>query len=67
MYGHLKTFLGDKWAYSFDIVQAVPQLIERRGGNASFVQSLDDHFNGGHNDHRNEVRLRLFLLGVSFN
>ncbi|KAF9465359.1 glycosyl hydrolase family 92-domain-containing protein [Collybia nuda] len=45
---------GDKWAYSFDIVQALPELIERRGGNASFVQSLDDHFNGGHNDHRNE-------------
>lgn len=38
---------GDKWAYSFDVVQDVPALIEKRGGNASFVQSLEDHFNGG--------------------
>ncbi|KAF8075749.1 glycoside hydrolase family 92 protein [Lyophyllum atratum] len=45
---------GDKWAYSFDVVHDIPALIEKRGGNASFVQSLDDHFNGGHNDHTNE-------------
>lgn len=46
---------GDKWAYSFDVVHDIPRLIEVRGGNASFVQSLEDHFNGGHNDHTNEV------------
>ncbi|RDB30237.1 hypothetical protein Hypma_007086 [Hypsizygus marmoreus] len=45
---------GDKWAYSFDVVHDIPALIERRGGNASFVKSLDEHFNGGHNDHSNE-------------
>ncbi|KAG5648805.1 hypothetical protein DXG03_000154 [Asterophora parasitica] len=45
---------GDKWAYSFDVVHDIPALIEKRGGNKSFVQSLDDHFNGGHNDHTNE-------------
>ncbi|KAH9483275.1 putative glycosidase [Psilocybe cubensis] len=45
---------GDKWAYSFDVVHDIPTLIERRGGNVKFVQSLDDHFNGGHNDHSNE-------------
>jgi putative alpha-1,2-mannosidase len=46
---------GDKWAYSFDVVHDIPTLIEKRGGNASFVKSLDVHFNGGHNDHTNEV------------
>ncbi|KAF8972048.1 glycoside hydrolase family 92 protein [Flammula alnicola] len=45
---------GDKWAYSFDVVHDIPGLIERRGGNVKFIQSLDDHFNGGHNDHSNE-------------
>ncbi|KAI9455755.1 glycosyl hydrolase family 92-domain-containing protein [Lactarius psammicola] len=45
---------GDKWAYSFDVVHAVQELITLRGGKASFVRSLDEHFNGGHNDHTNE-------------
>ncbi|KAI0766209.1 glycoside hydrolase family 92 protein [Trametes elegans] len=45
---------GDMWAYTFDVVHDVPALIERRGGNKSFVQFLDEHFNGGHNDHTNE-------------
>ncbi|KAF5364297.1 hypothetical protein D9756_001133 [Leucocoprinus leucothites] len=45
---------GDKWIYSFDVVQNVPQLVQHRGGNASFVKSLEDHFNGGHNQHTNE-------------
>ena len=47
---------GDKWAYSFDVVHDVPGLIQHRGGNVKFIQSLDDHFNGGHNDQTNEVR-----------
>jgi len=45
---------GDKWAYSFDVVHDIPALIQKRGGSLSFVQSLDDHFDGGHNDHTNE-------------
>ncbi|KAJ7499911.1 glycoside hydrolase family 92 protein [Mycena latifolia] len=45
---------GDKWAYSFDVVHDVPTLARYRGGNASFVLSLDEHFDGGHNDHSNE-------------
>ncbi|EDR07263.1 glycoside hydrolase family 92 protein [Laccaria bicolor S238N-H82] len=45
---------GDKWAYSFDVVHDVPELIKRRGGNLSFVRSLDEHFDGGHNEHSNE-------------
>lgn len=45
---------GDMWAYTFDVIQDIPGLIKRRGGNASFVAFLDEHFDGGHNDHTNE-------------
>ena len=46
---------GDMWAYTFDVMQDVPGLIALKGGNASFVQFLDEHFDGGHNDQTNEV------------
>lgn len=46
---------GDMWAYTFDVPQDVPGLIALKGGNASFVQFLDEHFDGGHNDQTNEV------------
>ncbi|KAJ7342642.1 glycosyl hydrolase family 92-domain-containing protein [Mycena albidolilacea] len=45
---------GDKWAYTFDVVHDIPALARHRGGNVSFVSSLDAHFDGGHNDHSNE-------------
>ncbi|KAG6836167.1 hypothetical protein H0H93_010715 [Arthromyces matolae] len=48
------SWAGDKWIYSFDAIQDIPGLIERRGGNQSFVASLDAHFDGGHNYHPNE-------------
>lgn len=38
---------GDMWAYTFDVIQDIPGLIAHRGGNASFVQFLDEHFDGG--------------------
>jgi len=38
---------GDMWCYSFDVVHDVPGLIEKRGGNVSFVRSLEEHFIGG--------------------
>lgn len=38
---------GDKWVYTFDVVHDVPGLVERKGGNASFVRFLDEHFDGG--------------------
>ena len=38
---------GDKWAYSFDVVHAMDELIEARGGRAAFVNSLQAHFDGG--------------------
>ena len=46
---------GDKWAYSFDVVHAIPELIKRRGGKVGFVKNLEAHFLGGHNEHSNEV------------
>ncbi|KAI9566681.1 glycoside hydrolase family 92 protein [Boletus coccyginus] len=44
---------GDKWAYTFDVVHDIPGLIERKGGNKSFVGQLNNHLTG-HNDHTNE-------------
>ena len=41
------------------MVHDIPRLIQYRGGKVKFIQSLDDHFNGGHNDHTNEVRFQL--------
>ena len=38
---------GDMWAYTFDVVHDVPALIARRGGEAGFVEFLDEHFDGG--------------------
>ncbi|KAI0029439.1 glycoside hydrolase family 92 protein [Vararia minispora EC-137] len=45
---------GDKWIYSFDVVQDIDALVTARGGLAAFVRTLDAHFDGGHNDHTNE-------------
>lgn len=57
---------GDKWAYTFDVVHDIPGLIEKRGGVDAFIKSLDDHFDGGHNDHTNEVRSLDYSFLFSF-
>lgn len=49
---------GDMWAYTFDVMHDVSGLIALRGGNKSFVEFLDEHFDGGHNDHTNEVYIQ---------
>ncbi len=41
---------GDMWAYTFDVVQDVDWLIEKRGGKKAFVEFLDEHFDGGEQD-----------------
>ncbi|KAK7455738.1 hypothetical protein VKT23_010770 [Stygiomarasmius scandens] len=46
---------GDRWVYSFAFVHDVPGLIEHRGGNESFVRSLEEFFDGGWIDFTNEV------------
>lgn len=38
---------GDKWAYTFNVVHDIPGLIEHKGGNKSFVDFLDEHFDAG--------------------
>jgi putative alpha-1,2-mannosidase len=38
---------GDKWAYSFDVVHAIDEIIALHGGKTKFVRSLDEHFDGG--------------------
>ncbi|KIJ44801.1 glycoside hydrolase family 92 protein [Sphaerobolus stellatus SS14] len=45
---------GDKWAYTFDVIHDVDGLIALKGGKEPFVEFLDEHFNGGHNDQTNE-------------
>ena len=57
---------GDKWAYSFDVVHNIPGLIERRGGNASFVKSLDDHFCGGTSNFHTHLCIKLLRLKHPF-
>jgi len=46
-------------------VHDIPQLIEKRGGKVEFVRSLEEHFNGGHNDHTNEVRVEIITSCLS--
>jgi putative alpha-1,2-mannosidase len=38
---------GDMWIYSFDVVHAIDKLIVYRGGESGFVDSLNEHFDGG--------------------
>ena len=46
---------GNMWVYTFDVPQDIEGLAQLFGGNESFVTFLDEHFDGGHNDHTNEV------------
>ncbi|OWZ72964.1 hypothetical protein AYX14_01548 [Cryptococcus neoformans] len=45
---------GDHWAYSLDVMHDVPGLIELMGGNESFIDFMNRHFDEGHNLHTNE-------------
>lgn len=45
---------GDDWAYTFDVCHDVEGLVELKGGKRKFIEFLDEHFDGGHNDHANE-------------
>jgi len=38
---------GDKWCYSFDVMHDIPTLVQMHGGQAQFVHSLNQHFEGG--------------------
>ncbi|KAJ3774306.1 glycosyl hydrolase family 92-domain-containing protein [Lentinula raphanica] len=45
---------GDRWVYSFAFVHDVAELVKQRGGNESFVKSLNEFFDGGWVDFTNE-------------
>lgn len=45
---------GDHWAYSLDVMHDVPGLIELMGGNQTFIDFMNRHFDEGHNLHTNE-------------
>ena len=45
---------GDKWAYTWAVMQDIPGLIQLMGGRDNFNARLDEHFRGGHNDQSNE-------------
>jgi len=45
---------GDKWAYTWAVMQDMPGLVALMGGPAAFNAKLDEHFKGGHNVHSNE-------------
>lgn len=54
---------GDMWAYTFDVVQDVDGLIERRGGKKQFVEFLDSHFDGGESTNfRYPWKYKVFLI-----
>lgn len=45
---------GDDWVYTFNVVHDPTGLADMMGGPANLKAKLDEHFNGGHNDHSNE-------------
>ncbi|KAI7370429.1 hypothetical protein KC354_g1281 [Hortaea werneckii] len=45
---------GDNWVYTFNIMHDPEGLAEMVGGPAKLKARLDEHFQGGHNDHTNE-------------
>jgi predicted alpha-1,2-mannosidase len=45
---------GDKWAYTWAVMQDMPGLVSLMGGRAVFNAKLDELFRGGHNVHSNE-------------
>ncbi|KAK5135647.1 hypothetical protein LTR08_004948 [Meristemomyces frigidus] len=45
---------GDDWVYTFNVPHDPLGLAEMMGGPAKLKAKLDEHFDGGHNDHTNE-------------
>ncbi|KAI6856599.1 hypothetical protein KC352_g9728 [Hortaea werneckii] len=45
---------GDDWVYTFNVMHDAEGLAEMIGGPAKLKARLDEHFQGGHNDHTNE-------------
>ncbi|KAI7717410.1 hypothetical protein KC353_g4599 [Hortaea werneckii] len=45
---------GDDWVYTFNVMHDPEGLAEMVGGPVKLKAKLDEHFQGGHNDHTNE-------------
>lgn len=45
---------GDDWVYTFNVMHDPDGLAAMMGGPAKLKAKLDEHFEGGHNDHTNE-------------
>ncbi|MGC1301371.1 MAG: GH92 family glycosyl hydrolase [Caulobacteraceae bacterium] len=45
---------GDKWTYSWAVMQDIPGLIRLMGGDDAYNNKLDAYFDGDHNWHSNE-------------
>lgn len=45
---------GDDWVYTFNVMHDVDGLASLFGGRDKLKAKLDEHFQGGHNDHTNE-------------
>ncbi|MGA7155346.1 MAG: GH92 family glycosyl hydrolase [Acidobacteriaceae bacterium] len=45
---------GNKWVYTWAVMQDIPGLMKLMGGASVYNSELDQHFAGGHNVHKNE-------------
>lgn len=45
---------GDDWVYTFAVMHDIDGLVDLFGSREKMKAKLDEHFNGGHNDHTNE-------------
>jgi predicted alpha-1,2-mannosidase len=45
---------GNHWVYTFAVMQDLPGLMKLMGGADQYNRLLDEHFSGGHNEHKNE-------------
>lgn len=50
---------GNRWGYLFDVVHDLKGLSELHGGREKLLARLDAYFEGGYNDHSNEVSVSL--------
>ncbi len=45
---------GNHWVYTFAVMHDLGGLVTLMGGEANYNHVLDEHFSGGHNQHKNE-------------
>jgi predicted alpha-1,2-mannosidase len=45
---------GNTWVYTFAVMQDIPGLLQLMGGRDAYNRTLDAHFAGNHNIHKNE-------------